>query len=98
MTGTLITQRARSLRPWQPAWWLTRLIAAYRRFLSPLLGQNCRYQPTCSAYALETITKYGAGRGGWMAARRIGRCHPFREGGNDPVPEPGPAAHDKGNT
>lgn len=86
MTGTLISQRARPLRPYQPAWWLTRLIAAYRTFLSPLLGQNCRYNPTCSAYAMEAITKYGSLRGGWLATKRIARCHPFREGGNDPVP------------
>ena len=87
MTGTLISDQGSTLRPYQPAWWLTRLISGYRRFLSPLLGRNCRYNPTCSAYAMEAITRYGSLRGGWVAVKRIGRCHPFREGGNDPVPD-----------
>ena len=96
MTEALITQQGRPLRPYQLAWWLTHLIAAYRRFLSPFLGQNCRYNPTCSAYAMEAITKYGSLRGGWLATKRIGRCHPFREGGSDPVPQLGRTADDKG--
>ncbi len=87
MTGATIRQRSRELRPYHPAWWLTRMIRGYGRFVSPLLGKNCRYNPTCSSYALESITRYGTMRGGWMAAKRIGRCHPFREGGNDPVPD-----------
>lgn len=62
------------------------LIRGYRRFLSPLLGQNCRYHPTCSAYALAAIGQHGSLRGGWLAIRRIGRCHPWHEGGHDPVP------------
>lgn len=61
-------------------------IRAYQLFLSPLLPAACRYHPTCSEYATEAIGKYGALRGGWMAVRRIGRCHPFRPGGYDPVP------------
>lgn len=72
--------------PHQPGWWLQRLILLYRRLLSPVLGRNCRYLPTCSEYAYEAIGEYGALRGGWMALKRVGRCHPFREGGFDPVP------------
>ncbi|MCE2941267.1 MAG: membrane protein insertion efficiency factor YidD [Phycisphaerae bacterium] len=63
--------------------WLVRL---YQVGLSPLLGPSCRYLPTCSSYAIEALDTYGAWRGGWMALRRIGRCHPFRAGGFDPVP------------
>ena len=87
MTGTTIGYGSRQLRPYHPSWWLTRAIRGYRRFISPLLGQNCRYNPTCSAYALESISRYGSARGGWLAVKRIGRCHPFRDGGNDPVPD-----------
>ena len=87
MTGAMIGYSSRRLRPYQLAWWMTLGIKGYRRFVSPLLGQNCRYNPTCSAYALEAISRYGAFRGGWLAAKRIGRCHPFHDGGNDPVPD-----------
>jgi putative membrane protein insertion efficiency factor len=70
---------------------LLSVIGVYRRFVSPLLGPRCRFLPTCSAYAAEAISRYGAARGSWLALRRIGRCHPFHSGGYDPVPEP-PAA------
>lgn len=62
------------------------LLKAYRLFISPLYGQVCRYHPSCSAYALDAVTRFGAVRGSWLAARRIGRCHPWAAGGNDPVP------------
>jgi hypothetical protein len=62
------------------------LIRLYQRFLSPLLGQNCRFLPTCSAYAAEAIDTHGPFRGGWLAARRIARCHPLGGHGYDPVP------------
>ncbi|ERL25461.1 membrane protein insertion efficiency factor YidD [Mitsuokella sp. oral taxon 131] len=61
-------------------------IRFYRAFLSPMFPPSCRYVPTCSAYALEAITRYGARRGGWLALKRICRCHPFHKGGYDPVP------------
>ena len=62
------------------------LIQFYRAAVSPLTLPTCRYHPTCSAYAMEAIERYGARRGGWMALRRILRCHPFHPGGYDPVP------------
>lgn len=61
-------------------------VRAYQRALSPGLGRNCRYSPTCSAYAVEALERFGVIRGGWLALRRIGRCHPLRPGGYDPVP------------
>jgi putative membrane protein insertion efficiency factor len=61
-------------------------IRFYRSAISPLTPASCRFQPTCSAYALEAIEKYGAARGGWLAFRRLLRCQPFCKGGHDPVP------------
>ena len=62
-------------------------IRGYQRFISPLFGPRCRFHPTCSAYAAEAIATHGAGRGTWLAVRRIARCHPWNPGGLDPVPE-----------
>ena len=65
---------------------ITAAIRFYQRKISPALPPRCRYIPTCSEYALEAIEKYGAVKGGWLAARRIARCPPFHKGGYDPVP------------
>jgi putative membrane protein insertion efficiency factor len=65
------------------------MIRAYQRLLSPSLGKNCRYMPTCSQYAYEAIGRFGVLKGGAMAVRRISRCHPLSEGGYDPVPSRG---------
>jgi putative membrane protein insertion efficiency factor len=65
---------------------LLALVKFYRSFISPLLPPSCRYVPTCSEYALTAIEKYGAAKGGWLAVKRICRCHPWHEGGYDPVP------------
>jgi len=63
------------------------LVRLYRLAISPLLPPSCRFHPSCSAYAVEALTRHGAARGSWLAARRLARCHPFCEGGIDPVPE-----------
>ena len=62
------------------------LIRTYQICISPLLGKNCRFTPTCSAYALEAIQKYGPGKGLFLSIKRILKCNPFHEGGYDPVP------------
>ena len=65
---------------------LLALIWVYRVTLKPFLGGQCRYQPTCSQYAIDAIREYGPFRGAWMGLKRIGRCHPLVKGGYDPVP------------
>jgi putative membrane protein insertion efficiency factor len=67
-------------------WLALGLIRLYQKTLSMVLPSVCRFQPTCSHYGVEAIKKYGFVRGSWLAAKRIGRCNPFSEGGYDPVP------------
>ena len=62
------------------------VLRAYRVLVSPFLGANCRFYPSCSQYASEAIERYGALRGSCLAVRRVGRCHPWHPGGFDPVP------------
>jgi putative membrane protein insertion efficiency factor len=66
-------------------WVLIQLVVLYRGTLGRFLGGQCRYQPTCSQYAIDAIKKYGAMRGAWRAAKRVGRCHPWGRGGWDPA-------------
>lgn len=63
------------------------LIKGYRYFLSPWIGMHCRFHPTCSCYAIEAIERFGAVKGSWLMITRLVRCHPFCDGGFDPVPD-----------
>ena len=66
------------------------IVKGYRLFLSPWLGSACRFEPTCSVYALDALKQHGAGVGSYFTLRRIGRCQPWCNGGHDPVPEQAP--------
>ena len=66
------------------------LLRGYKLAISPLLGQRCRFYPSCSEYAMQAIDRFGVVRGGWLGAKRIGRCHPLHPGGLDPVPDAWP--------
>ncbi|MCG2586621.1 membrane protein insertion efficiency factor YidD [Massilia sp. TS11] len=65
---------------------LVRLLRLYQLLLSPMLGQNCRFYPSCSTYAIEALQTHGAAKGSWLAVRRVCRCHPWSAGGLDLVP------------
>jgi putative membrane protein insertion efficiency factor len=67
---------------------LIALVRVYRLMLSPWLGSGCRFEPTCSAYALQALEQHGAARGSYLTLKRLGRCHPWCAGGHDPVPSP----------
>jgi uncharacterized protein len=68
------------------SWVLIQIIRFYQRFISPLTPPSCIYTPTCSGYMLQAIKKYGTLKGGYLGVRRILRCHPWAQGGHDPVP------------
>ncbi len=74
---------------------LIALVRVYQLVVSPLLGPSCKFYPSCSAYAITALRRHGPIRGTWLAARRLGRCHPWSDGGVDHVPErdPGAAPH-----
>lgn len=63
------------------------LLRAYKLFISPLLGQTCRFSPSCSSYSMQAIERFGFFKGGYLTTRRLLRCHPFNPGGFDPIPE-----------
>lgn len=63
------------------------VVKAYRLLLSPWLGSSCRFEPTCSVYALQALARFGAAKGSYLTLARIGRCHPWCDGGYDPVPD-----------
>ena len=85
-TPSGLDARAGEPRGLTPRRLVAAVIRAYQRFISPALPSSCRFHPSCSQYALEAVTRYGAVRGSWLAARRLARCHPFHPGGFDPVP------------
>lgn len=71
------------------------LLRGYKLAISPLLGQRCRFYPSCSSYTMEAVDRFGVVRGGWLGVCRIARCHPLHPGGPDPVPETWEGRNDK---
>ncbi|CAA7624346.1 membrane protein insertion efficiency factor YidD [Magnetospirillum sp. UT-4] len=70
------------------AWLLRGLVRAYQLLVSPILPPSCRFTPSCSSFAMEALARHGAVKGTWLAICRVARCHPWNDGGYDPVPEP----------
>jgi hypothetical protein len=68
------------------------ILRAYQLLISPLLGNHCRFYPSCSQYAIDAVDGHGVLRGSWLALRRLSRCHPWHAGGYDPVPDPDPVS------
>jgi putative membrane protein insertion efficiency factor len=85
LVGAVI-DRFRPRRPGTVARLLLRMVGFYRRYVSPTLPPSCRFEPSCSAYAVEALTRHGAARGSWLTLRRLLRCGPWHPGGHDPVP------------
>jgi putative membrane protein insertion efficiency factor len=79
-------RRILDLPGWLIRQFLLAIIHVYRYAISPFLGPRCRFHPSCSAYAAESLTRYGLLKGLWLTTKRILRCHPFHPGGHDPVP------------
>ena len=77
----------RSAAPSPLARFATVTIRGYQRAISPRMGKNCRFQPTCSSYTLEAVERFGFFKGSWMGIVRLSKCHPLHQGGYDPVPE-----------
>jgi putative membrane protein insertion efficiency factor len=67
-------------------WLVIRLLRGYKKLISPILPNSCRYQPTCSEYMIEAVERYGAAKGVWLGLKRLARCHPGGGAGYDPVP------------
>lgn len=88
MTATAAAKNAWRALSRLLAWPLILLVKAYRLFLSPFVGQHCRFTPTCSQYAIEALQVHGVVKGTYLTVHRLGRCHPWCEGGYDPVPPP----------
>ena len=78
------TAESRDKRSWSP---ILLIIRFYQKFISPLLGQNCRFTPSCSQYMVEAITEHGHVKGAYLGSKRICKCHPWNDGGYDPVPK-----------